>query len=111
MSDELPGFETLRYLAEHEPEALERLRRRLIEQLIANAPPHARRRLRGLQFQIDARCKLARNPVAACVVVSGMMHETLGHLQQALRDWTAYIEAPPAPPAKLLQFPASPRPH
>lgn len=111
MSNELPGYETLRYLAEHNPEALEQLRRDLTEQLINNAPPRSRRRLRGLQFQIDARRGLAPNPVAACVAVSGMMHETLDHLQQALRGWANNSEPPPPRPAKLLRFPVEPRPH
>lgn len=110
MSIELPGFEALRYLAEHEPEALERLRRELTEQVINSAPPRSRRRLRGLQFQIDARRGLAANPVAACVAVSGMMHETLDHLQQALRDWANDAEPPPSPCAKILRFPAQPQP-
>jgi hypothetical protein len=84
---ELPGFDTLRELAEHHPEQLEQLRRELTEELISSAPPRARRRLRGLQFQLDARRRLAPNPVAACIAVSGMMHEALQRLQRALNGW------------------------
>ena len=70
--EELPGFETLRLLAETDPERLEQLRHRLTERLIANAPERSQRRLRGLQFQIEARLRLAPNPVAACIAVSGI---------------------------------------
>lgn len=83
---ELPGFDTLRYLAEHDPERLERLRATLTELLIARSPAESRQRLRGLQFQINARIQLAPNPVAACVAVSAMMHETLDQLQRTLCD-------------------------
>jgi hypothetical protein len=103
ISQELPGFETLRELAEHDPERLERLRHDLTEQLIANAPPRSQQRLRGLQFQIETRLRLAPNPIAACIAVSGMMHETLDHLRHALTDWP---RPPPAlPGAQVLRFP------
>lgn len=81
---ELPGFDTLRYLAEHDPNRLELLRNALTEMLIARSPEESRQRLRGLQFQINARVKLARNPIAACVAVSSMMHDTLEQLQRTL---------------------------
>ncbi|HEY3699050.1 MAG TPA: DUF3135 domain-containing protein [Spongiibacteraceae bacterium] len=81
---ELPGFDTLRYLAEHDPDRLELLRNALTEMLIARSPEESRQRLRGLQFQINARVKLARNPIAACVAVSAMMHDTLEQLQRTL---------------------------
>lgn len=83
---ELPGFDTLRYLAEHDPERLELLRNALTEMLIARSPMESRQRLRGLQFQINARVKLARTPIAACLAVSSMMHETLAQLQRTLVD-------------------------
>jgi len=97
---ELPAFETLRYLAEHDPERLERLRRTLTEQLIARSPETSRQRLRGLQFQIEARIRLAPNPVAACIAISGMMHSALDKLQRALRG----PEPKAAPSAKILVF-------
>ncbi len=83
---ELPGFDTLRYLAEHDPDRLERLRNALTEMLILRSPAESQQRLRGLQFQINARVKLARSPLAACLAVSSMMHDTLSELQQVLTD-------------------------
>lgn len=83
---ELPGFDTLRYLAEHDPELLERLRETLTDMLIARSPEESRQRLRGLQFQINARIRLAPNPVAACIAVSAMMHKTLDQLQRILSE-------------------------
>jgi hypothetical protein len=100
---ELPGFDTLRYLAEHDPERLELLRSALTEILIARSPMESRQRLRGLQFQIEARVKLASNPIAACLAVSSMMHDTLAQLQRTLVDGP---EAPVAPQrnARVIPF-------
>lgn len=105
---ELPGFDTLRYLAEHDPERLERLRCTLTEMLIARSPEESRQRLRGLQFQINARIRLAPNPVAACVAVSAMMHDTLDQLQRTLCEGPDE-ESPAHLQAKIIPF--QPRRH
>lgn len=84
MATSLPSFDELRQLAEQRPEALEALRRELTNAVIDRAPPGRRQRLRGLQFQIETRCRLAPNPLAACVVVSGMMRDTFEDLRLAL---------------------------
>lgn len=104
MTLELPAFETLRYLAEHDPERLEQLRRSLTEQLIARSPETSRHRLRGLQFQIEARIRLAPNPVAACIAISGMMHNALDELQRAFYTEPDETEIPDS--AKIIAFPA-----
>lgn len=99
---ELPAFDTLRYLAEHDPERLEHLREALTELLISRSPEESRQRLRGLQFQVNARITLAPNPVAACIAVSSMMYDTLDQLQQVLSDGPDY--PPPTRPARILPF-------
>jgi hypothetical protein len=95
ISVELPDFDTLRYLAEHDPERLERLRTTLTDLLIARSPAESRQRLRGLQFEIDTRIRLAPNPVAACVAISQMMHKTLDHLQRTLCEGLDEDHSPP----------------
>lgn len=105
-SRELPDFDTLMNLAKEDPEALEQLRNQLSQQLIESAPEGVKQRLRGLQFQIDARRNLASNPTAACVSISRMMHESFSRLQSALN---APLSTPfPAETgcAKILHFTA-----
>lgn len=104
MIAELPSFDTLRYLAEHDPARLEHLRRALTERLIARAPERAQLRLRGLQFEIEARVRLAPNPVAACVTLSSMMHNTFHELARALNEWQEGDTPPPFKDAKILPF-------
>lgn len=81
---QLPPFEELAELAKNDPVALEQLRVKFSEALIASAPEAAQARLRGLQFQIDAQRRAAKNPVAACIRISAMMHDSLQQLNDAL---------------------------
>lgn len=104
MIAELPSFDTLRYLAEHDPDRLERLRRVLTERLISRAPERSKQRLRGLQFEIEARVSIAPNPIAACVALSSMMHTTFGHLARALNNWQDDEPPPPLRDAVILAF-------
>ena len=100
MHHTLPSFEDLRALAEQRPDALESLRRDLTDAVIANAPHSRQKRLRALQFQIEARCRLAATPMAACIWVSRQMHDTLESLQLALNGQLP----PPKTPCEVLPF-------
>ena len=51
----LPDFETLRSLAEFEPQSLDTLRIALCQKVIDDAPIHAKQRLAGLLFQLNSR--------------------------------------------------------
>lgn len=83
MKIEWPDFEELRYLAETSPDKLEILRQKQVEAIINRAPEAYRRRLRGLQFQIDCQRKLHSTPLGSCVAISKMMHESLQRLNAA----------------------------
>ena len=86
MSYDLPEFDKLREMAQHNPEELERLRVRLCDQLIQDAPERHRRKLRGLQFRVDMERRKAKSPMAACIAISGMMHDSFDHLRQVLNE-------------------------
>lgn len=119
MGLELPAFDDLVTLAQDDPEALEDLRMRLVNAVIASAPPHLQPRLRGLQFRIDMERRRAKTPMAACLKISAMMHETFERLRLALLeasslamgDFTPVLvthHPPPATPrasATILPFP------
>lgn len=73
-------FDALRELARSDPEGFEDRRRALIEDLIGQAPQWQQRRLRGLQWRVDMERQRASNPLAACIVLSRMMWESVaGH--------------------------------
>ena len=86
----LPDFDTLRYLNEHSPEKVERILRANIELIFENAPKEQLRRLKGLQFQIDAQRQLAKNPMDSCVRLSRMMHDSFLELNAALNNFQHY---------------------
>ncbi len=81
---ELPDFESLKYMAEQDPDELERLRQRCCRELINNAPERFRRRLSGLMFRIDMESRLSRNSIQRCVRISQMMMDSFSELQSAL---------------------------
>jgi Protein of unknown function (DUF3135) len=83
---ELPDFDRLVEMAKNRPDELEALRDALIAEAIASARSGNRRRLRGLQFQIDMARKKAKTPMAACIRISALMHESLAELRAHLND-------------------------
>ncbi len=83
---QLPDFDKLLELAEKQPGELERVRIELCERVIAEAPEAYRRKLRGLQFRIDMERRKAKSPMAACIAISGMMHDSFDRLRHALNQ-------------------------
>ena len=83
---ELPEFEEMMRLAKEDPEKLEELRSNYINEIIEAAPKHQQNRLKGLQFQIDMERRKAKTPLAACIKISEMMHESFMELRDALND-------------------------
>ncbi|WP_203142631.1 DUF3135 domain-containing protein [Marinobacter mangrovi] len=81
---ELPSFDELRELSERDPEAFEILRADLIDNCIRHSSERNQRRLRGLQFVIEARRRIARSPMAALLDLQAMMYDSLLGLQHAL---------------------------
>lgn len=106
MSSILPPFEKLAVLAAKNPELLEKLRKKAIENLIDSAPEHTRARLQGLQFQIDCHRRVHKNPLATCLTISRMMHDSLRQLNDALNGTTGSAKEEPTA-AKILSFPVA----
>lgn len=105
MTKPLPSFEWLRDLAEKDPEALERLRQQYIDDTINEAPEHMRHRLRGLQFQVDGKIRLSKNPMQSCIAISKMMHDSLHQMKNYIEGADeGQIEATDAEPATVLTF-------
>lgn len=88
MYKELPDFDTLMELARKDPQGLEKLRQEHVDAVIESAPPATQRRLRGLQFQIDAQRRLHPTPLAACMKVSQMMFDSFTELRYLLNEFS-----------------------
>ncbi|MGH8671935.1 MAG: DUF3135 domain-containing protein [Burkholderiales bacterium] len=104
------NFDEWSKLAHQDREEFERRRAALIEDLIRTAPPEYRRRLRGLQFQVDMERRRSSTPLGACVRISAMMWDRFADLRMVLNGMASgKLEAPITEPgsrsAVVLQFP------
>ncbi|MBW4934974.1 DUF3135 domain-containing protein [Marinobacter sp. F4206] len=83
---DMPTFDELKDLAQRDPAGFEVLRAEAIEDCIRRSSECNQRRLRGLQFVIEARRRVAGSPMKALLDIQAMMYESLLGLQQALLD-------------------------
>ncbi len=110
MQSNWPDVETLIHMAKNDPAALEAFRQREIDALISSAPDGIQRRLRGLQFQIDAKRSLHSSPMGACIELSQMMFDAVYKLNDALQGMqqpvghTSGFNPGKAPKASVLPF-------
>lgn len=81
----MPTFDELKDLAQRDPEAFEKLRQELIDDSIFSSSKRLQHRLRGLQFTIEARRRVARSPMKALLDLQGMMYDSVLSLQQVVR--------------------------
>lgn len=107
---DMPTFDELKDLAQRNPEGFEKLRAELIEDCIRCCSECNQRRLRGLQFVIEARRRVAGSPMKALLDIQAMMYDSFLALHQALQ-----VQKPPCAPsartsARVLRFrpPSSP---
>jgi hypothetical protein len=106
------GFDDWRELASHDPDAFEAARSAVIEEFLASAPDHSRRRLRGLQWRIDTIREHSSNPMAACLDIYSMMWDKLAG-ENGMLETIQTLDKPrlphkPRPSAQILDF--RPRP-
>jgi Protein of unknown function (DUF3135) len=82
-------FDEWAKLAKEDPDAFENKRLQMIQNVIDKSSPKIKRRMLGLQWQIDQIRATSTNPMASCLKISQMMWDkTIGedglvdHLQQ-----------------------------
>lgn len=105
-------FDIWAHLAKNDPQAFEAKRLSMIEELIDQAPPALRQRLRGLQWRIDMERERCKTPLQACIRISNMMWDMIyadrGFLWslQVLADPNGLINALPAhgPSAEVVHL-------
>ena len=105
MKTSFPEPSDLLELAQRDPEALEQLRLREIQQLIDGAPEHLKARLKGLQFQIDCKRRLHKTPLGSCIAISTMMLDSLHSLNDALQGRESLQQDRSSPRGSVIEFP------
>ncbi|GGY61247.1 DUF3135 domain-containing protein [Marinobacter zhanjiangensis] len=101
---DMPTFDELRDLAQRDPEGFEALRAQLIEDCICRSSRSNHRRLRGIQFVIDARRRSARSPVKALLDIQAMMYDSFLDLKQALLAHQSSSEPSVPTSGRILEF-------
>lgn len=101
---QIPNIEEIFRLAQEQPDVLEKLHKQWIEELIESAPEQQQRRLRGLQWEIDAEMSKHDNPMGKCVAISKMMMESLSELNKALHGELPPSRTGDAPKAKVINI-------
>ena len=85
MRRKLPAFDVLVDMARNHPERLEALRAKMSQDIIDNAKDEQqKKRLAGLQFQVDMERKRARTPLQATIRISEMMCQSLAELHKSM---------------------------
>lgn len=95
-------FEHWAGMAKKNPEAFETMRKKCLAELIEQAPERVRRRMEGLQWQVEVIRERSANPMAACLSISQMMWDSV----TGERGLLAAFEAP----ANTMQPKADSRP-
>ncbi|PJG58762.1 DUF3135 domain-containing protein [Aeromonas cavernicola] len=85
---DLPDFDTLKALAITEPAQLDAILQQQLAQLMARADPEHKRRLLGVQFQIDCQRKLAKNNMDSCIRIISMMRESFDLMRSEMNHFT-----------------------
>lgn len=75
-------FDYLCTLNQTNPEEFEAIRKKMIDDAIKSARQSSQRRLRGIQFQVDAKRQIHQNaPYVSCMELSKMMHHSFDELR------------------------------
>ncbi|MGI2261289.1 DUF3135 domain-containing protein [Shewanella sp. GXUN23E] len=82
---ELPDFDTLKWLAEHDPVKLAQLQESLTEEIINNSQ-HNRAQLRSLHHHYKEQMKRCTNPYHRCVVSMALMRGKLFTMAAAINS-------------------------
>jgi len=84
-------FDYLSELFTTDPEKFEAFRLKEIEKVISGASGRDQKRMRGIQFKIDAKREIHKDsPLGACIAISKMMHESFENLRYHLNKVSDY---------------------
>jgi uncharacterized protein DUF3135 len=71
------NFDKMARLAKEDPDEYENMREKMIQEVIDNTSPEVRRRMEGLQWQIDQIRSTSANPMSSCLKISQMMWDNV----------------------------------
>lgn len=69
-------FDEMARLAKENPEAFEKKRKEMVQEVIDKSSPAIRRRMQGIQWQVDQVRSTSGSPMASCLKISKMMWDS-----------------------------------
>ncbi|WP_417597884.1 DUF3135 domain-containing protein [Oceanospirillum sp.] len=81
---QLPSFDVLMDLAQNNPEQLETMRNTLSEEIIQNASPRARNKLKGIVFRVNMERRRSKTPLQSCIRIAALMQASCGQMREKL---------------------------
>ena len=90
-------FDKWARLAQEDPVAYENMRKKMIQNVIGSASPEVKRRMEGIQWQIDQVRTSSANPMSSCLKISKMMWDNVtgeGGLLDNMRQLTEPGQVP-----------------
>jgi len=76
-SDTEFNFDEWAKMAKEDPEAFEDIRKQMIQNVIDSTSPEIKKRMQGLQWQIDNIRSASSNPMESCLKISQMMWDNV----------------------------------
>lgn len=71
------NFDEWAKMAKEDPDAFEDMRKQMIQNVIDSTSPEIKKRMQGLQWQIDNIRSTSSNPMASCLKISQMMWDNV----------------------------------
>lgn len=71
------NFDEWAKMAKEDPCAFENMRKKMIQDVIDATSPEVKKRMQGLQWQIDNIRSTSSNPMASCLKISQMMWDNV----------------------------------
>lgn len=71
------NFDEWAKMAKEDPDAFEDMRTQMIQNVIDSTSPEIKKRMQGLQWQIDNIRSTSSNPMASCLKISQMMWDNV----------------------------------
>jgi hypothetical protein len=98
---QLPNFDSLKWLAENNPEELERLQKKMCEEAIERCPESNKEQLISMHFHLEQQLSRCSNPFHRCYLAISIMNDKFIALNDIINNPNEFKKQN----AKILSLP------
>jgi len=99
---QLPNFDSLKWLAENEPDELKELQRKLCNEAIEHCPEANKKQLISMQHHLEQQLSRCSNPYHRCYLAMSIMNEKFLALNTIINNPVEFRQNS----AEILNLPA-----